>query len=359
MATFAELKDLSQHMDRITGKNAIGTIELDEEGEHISRDARYANDFFVKRNPTVPGVMDYHASGFTEPEDERDCMANNMALARLDELMPYLEKANQGLSSEQLSDPNYSLHALHLGAEILEAKDRSFSEESIDYLCGKPFQRDFPYFGSKHYEYEMTDARWSLEGGVSLDGVKAIQDTNPDNRQSVHFYMDRCKQYGHDCDWDAVRLIGNAHDMGEAFAMYNHIADGNITVEQGRRIHDAIGRIVEAIPGEYNVPISMSYDDGSTYKLDRFSRMSMESQVDSMVELVQSDPFISEHPSVLVPLTDMFIEKGGQERWISEFYEANPEMMNEAYAKDRSLTVDRDLGIQFASSEEEEYELSE
>ena len=133
MATYAELKELSQHMDRIDDSVFMG-FDIEGMPNHLPRNVRRANDAFVAANKDVPGVMDYDASGFTEPEDEHDCFINNQALTRLPEVMPYLEKMNQYVKEGGLEDKGYSMYMLHLGAKILNGKDKGLSDEQCDYL---------------------------------------------------------------------------------------------------------------------------------------------------------------------------------------------------------------------------------
>lgn len=334
MATFAELKHLSENMEQLNEVSwALNQYDIDSFAEHLPPDVRRANDLFTEANKHVPGWLDYNDMGFTEPEDERDCFANNLAIVRLPELIPYLEQANKNLDAKDIESDSYSMHALHLGAEILKAKDARFTKEQMDYLCDEAFKHDFPYFGCKHYEYDTCDARARFMNGMSVDKVREYQNMNPNVKQAVDFYTDHCEAHDKPVDDKAVSLIASAHTMDEAYGLYEHLVYDNnqITVEQGEEIHKAIGQIIDASKDEkYNPKVTMTYPDGDTYELDRLSSRYSEGYVDSMAEMINKNRRLAEHPERLQNLTKDFIEKGGAERWISSYFEQNPESFKES-----------------------------
>lgn len=332
MSTFKELQDLSKNMD-IIQKVAPMSYDIDSFAEHLPLNVRRANDIFVANNKHVPAVLDYDELGYTEPEDERDCFANNQALLRLPELIPYLEQANKGLEDGATEKSNYSQLALHLGAEILKAKDAGFTKEQMDYLVDEAFKHDFPYFGCKHYEYDLCDARGKFLDGMSVDKVREYQNMNPAVKQAVDFYTDHFMSRNQPVPDDGVKLIASANSMDEAYGLYSHLVydTDNVTVTQGEEIHKAIGQIIEASKDDkYNPNVTIKYEDGDTSEIPRLSSRYSEGYVDAMAEMINKDERLAQHPEKLQDLTKDFIENGGAERWISSYFEQNEDAYNKA-----------------------------
>ena len=313
MATYMELKGLAENMSSIRKGNLL-KYNIDDFAEHLPRFVRSANDAFVAANHGVPGVLDYDMSGFTEPEDERDCYANNQALARLDEVIPYLEKINPYLKEGYTESSGYSMHLLHLCDELLEAKQHGLSDEAIDYMCTHAIPRDAGFFGCKHYEYDTYDARIRFQDGMSVEEVSQYQAMDLSLRQIVDFYRDDCRRKDCDIDPSVVALLASAYNSGEAYGLYDAIRDGvengGLTVAQAKGVHDAIGCLL-------NEP-----NDG-------FETMRCEGYVQSFAEIITQDAtsfeFFDRHPEKLMTLALDFKENSSNIPWISDYYDKYPD----------------------------------
>lgn len=309
MATYAELKELSQHMDRIDDSVFMG-FDIEGMPNHLPRNVRRANDAFVAANKDIPGVMDYDTSGFTEPEDEHDCFINNQALTRLPEVMPYLEKMNQYVKEGGLEDDKYSMYTLHLGAKILNGKDKGLSDEQVDYLCEVAGKKDLGYFGS--YRYSVENVRGMMREGESLSRIKMLESMKEENEQAVNFYRDFCDETYLPKNDEALILIGSSANMGVAYGLQEAMTDKCVSLNDAKAISECMDKICEAARDpKFNIKYesTVEYDDGtsSTYTNSRFATFAMEHYVEDIVENLYDKGSFRNHPESLKTMVNDFI----------------------------------------------------
>lgn len=307
MASFYDLK-ASYHQIRIP----IKKYDLDSFAEHLPSEIRKANQDFVKNNPTLPGLSDYDARGYTEPEDERDCYAANVALSDIKRTMPYLEKMNEHLTNEQLSSKQYSRNVLHLAAECLQAEDDGLSPEAIDFMIDNSFEKDFGYFGCKHYEYNMCQTRQDFKNGLDFDEVKSLSAVPDVARQAVDFYMEK-KGF----EPEGIAVLSKAKDMGLAYGLYDKMVHGRnpISVKEADVICD-IGNQIYDYAMNNNRDISKPGDE---YKNWRVSKVSMEGYVDDLHDAM---PLFRDGRNIdkemLSDCVKTFLDKSDT-RWFTDF----------------------------------------
>lgn len=225
MASFVQLKDLSEHMYRLNTV-FVPNMDIDSFAEHLPYEARLSNNRFFELNKAIPGVL--NPSVYMEPEEERDCYANNLALCRLPELIPYLEQINVCLDRKAIESDSYSFKTLHLGAELLKAKDSGYDKARMDYLCDEVFSKDFNYFGCKHYEYELCEARLYIDNGFNVNETRILQNVPRHTKQSIGFYVDDCLQNQNPVDFNIVRRISRAVTVDDAYEAYSNAVGNRI-----------------------------------------------------------------------------------------------------------------------------------
>ncbi len=371
MATYAQLVELAHNMDNIHGKHLL-TYSIDSFAEHLPREVSQANDRFYDLNKNVPGVMSYDGDGYTEPEDERDIYANNQALSRMAELLPYLERMNKHLPAELLTSDNYSRRVLHLGAEILEAQDKGLSKEEMDYLIDEAFPQDYQYFGCKHKEYQTCDARWRFEKNEPVEDVRRYQNIDSSIRQMVDFYLEDCRYVGKEPESEKIDILANCYNSDEAYGLHEAMKDRphkpGFTVNQCKGVHDAVGLLIAASEDKTkNRDVTIYYEDGGSRQIPRFSDNYSEGYVQSFDEIIHHKDneivghgawnnvpnadrklyfeYFDKHPEKLSELTQVFIDTNSEDRWMSDFYAKNPEKFAEIVPESdvKSAGAKRDL----------------
>ena len=138
MATYAELKELYQNRNQIKDKELIANINIDA-FDKVPKEYAIPHDEFVKANSGLKGVMDYDKRNYTEPEDYRLCFQCNQAIARIDEVMPYLDKINEslekrGVDIDSLHEIDYmkSLFGLPKSINLKVGKYSNLEMEACD-----------------------------------------------------------------------------------------------------------------------------------------------------------------------------------------------------------------------------------
>lgn len=327
MATFEQLKALSDKISKYSYTqwgmkpevSAIQGLNFDSFCEHVPVNiGRVDKDFysaFGSEDLFKDCMVDIGKYNHDiEPEDERDMVANNYAVSRLPELIPYLEQVNIHLTEDQINDPNYSHYALHLGSEILMAKDFGFSKECMDYLCDEAFIKDWKYFGCKHNEYATCDARRKFENEISVEDVRFEQNLPTYTSGAIRWYQENCIEHNRPIDREAVRLIGSAYNMEESYALEGCLSDG-MPIKDATTIHDCISMLVESSKHpELNHMIEEEIEfDGKKemIQVKRFSADYADAYVESYKELLnkglKSDCFKE--------LTADFIANNPEKRW--------------------------------------------
>lgn len=309
MATYAELKELSQHMDRIDDSVFMG-FDIEGMPNHLPRNVRRANDAFVAANKDVPGVMDYDTSGFTEPEDEHDCFINNQALTRLPEVMPYLEKLNKYVKEGGLEDSKYSMYTLHLGAKILNGKDKGLDDEQIDYLCKIAGEKDLGYFGC--YKYSVENVRGMMREGEPLARIKMLESMKEENDQSVNFYRNFCDEVRLPKNDEAMILIGSSANMGVSYGLQEALTDDGVSLKDAKAISECMDMICAAeLDPKLNVKYvnHVEHDDGTTsdYDTSRFHTFAMEHYVEDITKNLYAEGVFKNHPESLKTLVKDFV----------------------------------------------------
>ena len=323
MATYAELLDLSQNMDRIRNRvlfdamSPIGKFDIDSFAEHVPRGISEVNDVFYRsQDPTLPGILDFEKDGFTEPEDHRDIVSAHYALCHLDEVMPYLQQANDALTPEQLNDDRYSFYALRAGAEFLAGKD-SLTEEQMKYLTTEAFLKDFGCGGAKHYEYDVCDARWMFRSEPDVDKVRRMQNLP----YEIKF---ACQLHDIRVDDPVVPILEKAETSDGVYELASAYDTRNVSLENLQLISDCTHMLSEAAKNpDVNKKVLFEFDGFGVKEQDYIDRLSHEYEpgyINSYCELL-GEPEFQANPEKLKELTQEFITNGGDHRWISEYYD--------------------------------------
>lgn len=304
MASFNDLVELQN--DIIAGEkhivvpNDFAIESLDSVGDHLPDSVRLNNDTFVNMNAGIPGVMNFDAAGYTEPESRRDCWANNYALAHLNEIMPYLEKMNQYLSDEQISSPDYSKYTLHLAAECMQAQsatmsDKPLSDEKVDFMIETATQKDYGYFGCKHHEYNMFQIRRDFQDrNMSIDNERVMTAINDESRLAVELY---CDTVGF--DKQVIETIGRCNDMDVACAIEDCLEQNNIDIKQADTLVKCMNRINDYAHSEENVN-----SDGGR----RISMYRMEQNTQAFVNVINQYPRIGNNEAKMNMIASNFID---------------------------------------------------
>ena len=355
MATYAQLVELAQNAYSIRGKHLL-TYGIDSFAEHLPREVSQANDEFYAMNKNVPGVMNYDGGGYTEPEDERDIYANNQALSRIPELIPYLDRMNKHLPAELLTSNDYSRRVLHLGAEVLAAKDYGLSKEEMDYIIDEAFPKDYQYFGCRHREYQTCDARWRFEKSESVEDVRKYQNIDSSLRQMIDFYLDDCRYVHKEPESERIDILANCYNADEAYGLYEAMKDRpnkpGFTINQCKGVHDAVGLIIAASEDKTkNHNVTIYYEDGDSRQIPRFSDNYSEGYVQCFKEIIHHNDngiagsgawnnvpyadrklyfdYFDKHPEKLSELAQAFVDADSDDRWLSDFYAKNFEKFAE------------------------------
>lgn len=323
MATFRELAQIN--VREIDAKGMM-QFDMDMFAEHVPADISARNETFIRQNPGLPGLLDFQVGGWTEPEDERDVIANNQALSRIDEVMPILHRMNKHLDTNQLNNDNYSTRVLHIADEVLMAKDAGLEGSKLDYLIDeaakKDIQGEYVSFGWKHHEYESCDARWKFELGMTVQEVRKLQNVPSHVKSVVDMYTMNGKYTQEGIDW-----IINTRNSDEAYSMSDLIAHGGKTNEQIQTIHDCVERLYAAAEDPVkNVQVDEVWKgfDGEpdeTHQLQRFSVEYGGGYVDDLRRMMDLYPEVEKNPEKLTAFTEKFIDEGAPHRWVSAYAE--------------------------------------
>lgn len=332
MATYDDLKLLSENMFMIKGRELFNQYEcrFDKVGEHVPRPLADANNEFVRLNRGLVGVLNFDEYGFTEPEEERDCLSNNFALCHLDELMPFLEKMNEQLSEEDLQSPNYSLRVLHLAAEIYQAKMDDLSEDKMNYLCTESFAKDYKFFGCKHYEYNMCDARRRFEKGFSIDDVRRYQDMDLQYRQILDFYCDLCESRGVKPTESMEHLLSNAVSPDECYELYTAYQSG-VSEDNLQLIHKEVTNILDCLKHPNECPFDVNLDKLSASRVPGYVQDCV--SIISKLEQYDFDTDVISMNNCLPIVVRKFVESKDDSIWISDYFDKHADRLI-AYMKD-------------------------
>lgn len=344
MATYQQLKALAENPDKIKNRELINSVDIDG-FDKVPKTVRESHDEFVAANSDIPGVLDYDKLGYTEPEDYRHCFQNNQALSRIDELMPYIDKMN--IPQADVNDSHYSSRILPIGDEILKAKDDGLSEDKLDYLCESIVQRDLD---APHWERETTVARKYLEN-FEVNDVQKFMEGPSDNRQSVSFYIESFYDAYME-SWrtenpevkdemmKGVAVIQKANDSSEAFGLYQAMSWEGIKPEVADKIHESCNMMISA-PKDKNPDVG-----GDDLRMLRFddnhSLGRTEGYVQSITELVKEHKSVFEqNPELICDMTKDFIDNGGTQSYISQYYHGEPDKLHDYVAPYYTADVEK------------------
>ena len=333
MATYAELKELYQNRNQIKDKELIANINIDE-FDKVPTEYSIPHDEFVKANSGLKGIMDYDKRGYTEPEDYRLCFQCNQAIARIDEVMPYLDKINESLEKRGVDinsfkdSSSYSTRLLPLGDEILRARDAGVVEEYADYLCSEIAPRDTD---APHWMRETTEARRFLQRGYALDQVKSFMEGNPEVRQSVDLFVRDCEHNQTSTDYmmKGVSVITKCKDMDSAYAISDTMTRAKFSPEAADAIRESYEMMMNA-PDDKN-PMIPAINER------RFEVNHMIGSADRYIGDITS--FASEHqsimdahPELIKEMTQDFIDNGKSNRSLSSYFHNEPDKTHDFVA---------------------------
>ena len=304
MATYNELKDLSQNMDRL---DTSVFMDFDIEGMpyHMPSRVSRASEAFYKLNKDVPGVMN---TEWSDPEPRKGAFLNNYALTHLPELMPLIDKMNAHLDESKMEDPNYSNYVLGSAAEINVAVKNGMEADKIDYLCEIAVTKEWNW---GDYRSRVVEARERFNEGETVDHARFIDEMKDENMQSVDFYREFCQENGLPVNDAALRAIGTAPNMGIAYGLQDAMKYHYLSADEAKGMVDCFNTYIAAARDEnvnYKYDYLWAYKDDGTIKVEKGSRNRFDTfNMDYMVEDVMGMEDFRGHPKSLNKLMKDFI----------------------------------------------------
>lgn len=306
MATYAQLKELSEHMDKLD-TSVFMDFDVEEMPYHMPSRVIRASEAFYAANKNVPGIM--NPTVWDDPEPMKGAFLNNYALTHLPELMPLIDEMNKHLDESKLNESDYSKYVLGSAAEINCAVKNDMEKDKIDYLCEIAVTKEWSWGG---YRSRVVEARRRFYDGETVEHARFIDDLKDENMQSVDFYREFCSENNLPVNDKALHVIGTAANMGVAYGLQDAIKYNNLSADEAKAISSCLDDYVKAA---YDKNVNYKYEAHWIYKDDKgveHDESSMHSRFDtfaneSVVEDIIHMEDFRHHPKTLKKLVNDFI----------------------------------------------------